>query len=33
MLRLIVAAIFVAMRLGRMGFLADFLSRPILWAT
>ncbi len=30
MLGLIVAAVFVAMRLGRMGFLADFLSRPIL---
>ena len=29
-LGLIVAALFVAMRLGRMGFLADFLSRPIL---
>ncbi len=30
MLGLIVATIFVVMRLGRMGFLADFLSRPIL---
>lgn len=29
-LGLLVAALFVAMRLGRMGFLADFLSRPIL---
>ncbi len=29
-LALIVAAIFLAMRLARMGFLADFLSRPIL---
>ena len=29
-LALMVAGIFVAMRLGRMGFLADFLSRPIL---
>jgi sulfate permease, SulP family len=29
-LALLVAAVFVAMRLGRMGFLADFLSRPIL---
>ena len=29
-LGLLVAGIFVAMRLGRMGFLADFLSRPIL---
>ncbi|MCJ7710485.1 MAG: SulP family inorganic anion transporter, partial [Chloroflexi bacterium] len=29
-LALMVAAVFVVMRLGRMGFLADFLSRPIL---
>ena len=29
-LGLMVAAIFVAMRMARMGFLADFLSRPIL---
>jgi SulP family sulfate permease len=29
-LALLVAAVFVAMRLGKMGFLADFLSRPIL---
>jgi len=29
-LALLVAAIFVAMRVARMGFLADFLSRPIL---
>jgi high affinity sulfate transporter 1 len=29
-LALMVAGIFLAMRLGRMGFLADFLSRPIL---
>ncbi|MDH4142404.1 MAG: SulP family inorganic anion transporter [Chloroflexota bacterium] len=30
MLGLLVAAVFVGMRLARMGFLADFLSRPIL---
>ena len=29
-LGLMVASLFVVMRLGRMGFLADFLSRPIL---
>jgi sulfate permease, SulP family len=29
-LALMVAGIFIVMRLGRMGFLADFLSRPIL---
>jgi SulP family sulfate permease len=30
MLGLMVAAVFLAMRLARLGFLADFLSRPIL---
>jgi sulfate permease, SulP family len=30
LLGLLVAGIFIAMRIGRMGFLADFLSRPIL---